>query len=233
MHHIKALLITVVIICFAAVGIAITAGLGLVPQSVYSFLYNVEKDLGLRGPSKTPYLEKFEGYWDMELVPSIVESELGKCSSVEGTVRVQDGQFSGSIGSFGSSAGIRAKVVENGTWSGTFSTAGVHKGTMQGKILHGKGEGSWVDNYECKGTVVLTKLEPVVDPIQGNITSLVGEARLTRGGELRWVVSGEALYVGDKIEVGTKSEVIVTMKRSGKTVVPAGTGFTVPELINN
>ncbi len=232
MHHVKGFLITVVIICFSAIGVAIVAGLGLVPQPIYSFLYKVERDLGFGGLSSTPYLQKFEGYWNMYLVPSIVESELGKCASVEGSVRVKDGRFSGSLGSFGSSVGIRASIVENGTWSGTFSTAGVHKGTIKGKILNGKGEGTWGDNYECKGTVVLTKLDPVVDPVQGNITSLTGEARLIRGGEPRWVLPGEALYVGDKVEVGTNSEAVVTMKRSGKTNVSAGTGFTVPESID-
>lgn len=232
MHHIKALLITVVIVCFAAVGIAMVAGLGLVPQSIYSFLYKVEKDLGFGGTSDAPHLQKFEGYWDISLTPSIVESELGKCSNIEGTVRVQSGQISGSIGSFGSSIGIRAKVTENGMWSGTFSTAGVHKGTIKGKILNGKGDGTWGDNYDCRGTISLTKLDPVIDPVQGNITSLVGEVRLTRGGELRWAVPGEVLYVGDKVEVGTNSEAIVTMKRSGKTTVPAGTGFTVPEPVD-
>lgn len=233
MHHIKAFLITVVIFCFAAVGLAMVAGLGLVPQSVYSFLYEIERDLGWGGKDGAPYLQKFEGYWEMTLTPSIPESEIGTCNGVTGSVRVKDGQFSGSIGSFGSSMGIRANVQENGTMSGTFSTAGVHKGTLQGKMLDGRGDGSWTDNYECRGTIALKKLDPVIDPVQGNITSLKGEARLIRGGEPRWALPGEALYVGDKVEVGTNSEAIVTMKQSGKTTVPAGTGFTVPERINN
>jgi len=233
MHHIKGLLITVVIVCFSAIGIAIVAGLGLVPQSVYSFIYSIEKDLGIGGSSTLPYLQKFEGYWDMKIEPSIVESELGKCMIVQGSVRIKEGKFSGSLGPFGSSVGIQAKVAENGTWSGTFSTAGVHKGTLQGKLVNGKGEGVWVDNYECKGTVALTKLDPVEDPVQGTITSMTGEVRLVRGGQPRWAVAGEVLYVGDKVEVGTNSEATVIMKQSGKTTVPAGAEFTVPELIHN
>jgi len=232
MHHIKALLVATIIICFAAVGFAIVAGLGLVPQPIYSFLYKIEKNLGFGSASNTPYLQKFEGYWEMSLTPSVVESELGKCPSLQGNVRVKEGQFSGSLGEFGSSAGIHAKVTESGVWSGTFSTAGVHTGTIKGKIINGKGEGSWVDNHDCKGTVTLTKLDPVIDPVQGTISSLMGEARLTRGGELRWAVPGEALYVGDKVEVGTNSEATVTMTRSGKTIVRAGTGFTVPESVD-
>lgn len=231
MHHIKAFLITVVIVCFAAVGGAMLAGLGLIPQPIYSFLYDIEKSLGLGGESDVPSLQKFEGYWRVAFVPTIEESELGKCVHVEGNLRVHNGLFSGSIGPFGSSMGVRASTTENGTVSGVFSTAGIHRGTINGRLRDQFGTGTWVDNYECRGTIAFTKLEPVVDPVQGHITQFSGEVTLFRGGVPRWAVAGQPLYVGDRVEVGTNSEALVTMVQSGKTTVPAGAGFIVPEPI--
>jgi hypothetical protein len=224
----KAFLFTILFGAFALIGFVMLAGLGLIPQSWYSLWYSAEQSLGLGGTSVVPYLEKFEGYWDISMQPAMAESEIGKCTSMEGSVRVQNGEFSGSIGPFGSSVGIHASTTEKGDVAGGFSTAGIHHGTIMGKIYNGAGQGTWVDNYECKGTITFTKLDPVVDPVQGTIQSFTGDVSLTRGGTPRWIVAGEPLYVGDLVQVSTNSEALVVVGGQ-KTTVGAGSQFVVPE----
>lgn len=230
----KAFLIAVLFSAFAVIGVVMLAGLGLIPQSLYSLVYTAEQSLGIGGISKAPYLQKFEGYWSIAFEPSIVESDIGKCKSVAGNIRVRDGKFSGSIGPFGSSVGIHASTTENGMLSGGFSAAGLYKGTFKAKLYGARGSGEWVDSYECRGTVMLVKLDPIIDPVQGSIVSMIGTVRLVRDGEARWVLPGQVLYVGDRVDVSSNSEAVVVMNKSNqKTTIPAGAGFTVPEPIPN
>lgn len=214
----KPFLIGVLFITFIAIGGAILAGLGVLPQSVYSMVYSVEKTLGIGNGVTKPYLEKYEGYWDVAFTPSSPQSELAKCNLLEGTIRMHDGNFSGSIGPLGSSVGIHITAAGNGSLSGGFSAAGIFKGTIDGTIFNGAGQGTWVDNYECSGTITLTKLDPIVDPVQGLIITFNGDMQVTRDGVSVDAIPGQQIYEGDILDIPPKGDAVISLGLAGQKV---------------
>jgi hypothetical protein len=198
----KAIFVGFFVIFFGIVGLIFAFQFDMLPQPLYSLVYKVELSVPFLRNSIPPSLEKFEGTWSIAFAPIRAQSDIGSCAIETGLLHVHAGTFSGTIGGVGSTLPVNASTTDDGRMTGTIGgTATVRKGTLAANLQDGYGRGAWNDQYECSGTIVLTKQEPASDPVQGTVVSVDGDVELVRGSKTRPLLPGRPLYMGDVIEV--------------------------------
>ncbi len=198
----KTIFIGFFVLFFGAVGFMFAFQFDMLPPPLYSLAYKIELGTPFLSSRIPPSLEKYEGTWSITFAPIRVQSDIGVCAIESGLLHVHSGVFSGTVGSTGSTLPITASTTDDGRLMGAIGgSSAVRKGTLGANLQNGYGRGAWNDQYECSGTIVLTKQEPAVDPVQGTVVSVDGDVELVRDGEARPLLPGRALYKGDVIDV--------------------------------
>lgn len=217
--------------CFVVVGLLFADNAGVLPQSFYSVMYKIEDAFFPRAKSEFPYLEKFEGHWNVTFTPKEKETDVSACAPMEGPVVVHSGAMMGTIGTLDRSMLLKATVVYRGDVVGTLSGRAAQNGTIQGVLGDGKGSGSWKDSFGCKGDVGFVKIDPVVDPVQGHVVSAAGEVKLVRSGKEEWIYPEQLLYENDVIKVGegASARIIIGLEVQDVTLA-GGELYTVPKV---
>jgi hypothetical protein len=224
----KAFFVSVIILLFGGVALLFAAQLGAVPAPVYSFLYELELSIPFVNSSVPPYLQKFEGNWQITLTPQNAETELGSCVVISGLLHVHDGVFSGVAGELGSSYPFIASTTPDGALSGTFGGTTLRMGNFAATLADGQGNGTWSDSYGCQGSAVLQKQDQIVDPVKGKIVSANNGAYMMRGGGQVALYPGLLLYAGDEIITGNGTALLGMGADFGTPIsVPSQGTYTV------
>ena len=224
----KAFLIGIPLAVFIAIGAVFLSGLGLIPAPVYSFLYVAELHIPFFQPNIIPYLEKFEGNWNVSLTPSPgVSSTITNCTTTGGLVHVHNGVFSGTIGHTGSALPFTATTTEEGSLVAAFGGVTLYVGQVQATLQGAAGQGEWSDNYGCSGTAQFQKIDPVVDPVLEQVVSAKGDTELVRDGIQEPLMPGLALYAGDEIHTGDGQVLLSTGPYANPITVGADTTYKV------
>lgn len=213
----KAFLLGLFGLFFTAILVLFAYQFNMLPVSVYPFAYKLMQSFPFLAPIP-PSFEKFEGTWAVTFTPRRPQSDIGTCDLPSGSLHVHAGKFTGAVGFSGPSVPITANTTDDGRLTGIIGNAStVRKGTLVADIQNGVGRGVWEDGFECDGTVLFTKQQAVIDPVQGRVVSAGGDSKLLRNGEIRPLLPGMLLYVGDTIEA-----------RDGTVLLSMGAAFETP-----
>lgn len=227
----KGFFLGVIFVCFVVVGLLFADSAGVLPQPFYSVVYKIEDAFFARAKSELPYLEKFEGHWNVTFTPKEKETDISACAPMEGPVVVHNGAMVGTIGTLDRSMLLKATIVYRGDVMGTLSGRAAQNGTVQGTLGEGRGSGSWEDSLGCKGDIGFTKLDPVVDPVQGHVVSAEGDVKLVRSAKEEWLYPEQLLYENDVITVGEGSSARIIIGLEVQDIVlSSGELYTVPKV---
>lgn len=217
-------------VCFTAViagvGFMAAFSLNVLPQSVYSFVYN---NLALNSPqSQYPYLTKFEGHWQTTFTPLVAQSQIAQCEADTGTLTIHDGHISGTLGALNRYVTISAEVAQDGTVRGKTIRGEGNEGKITATILKTDGSGEWTDAFDCRGTFTMKKIDPYKDPSRGFIVSYNSNVVLERGGKSVLPNPGEFLYVGDVLTVPQNGSALLSIGLESVSLT-GGQTYTVSE----
>lgn len=181
----------------------------------------------LVGPS-APYLQKFDGRWHLALVPDKVSQTSGVgCPDQESDVSVRNGSLSDQS-LLNRTLGLEASITPEGALSGTFMMNKSRDGIITATLSGSSGQGTWRDNFECKGTLTLKKIDPVIDPVVARVVS-AHQAVLVRAGESRELLPGMVLYAGDRVEAREGGQALLAV---GIAQTPISVFAAVPYLVS-
>jgi hypothetical protein len=214
MRH-KLFFMTVFLLVISGIGTMLLYKLNYLPQPVYAFLYQY---VATSSKASYPYLEKFEGHWTVAFEPNVTGTDIVRCSSETGTVKVHNGHVTGTVGELSRYVSVDAKVDTNGVLAGITKRGSDEAGAVHALLANGRGAGDWSDALDCKGSITLTKLEPVVDPVAGKLISFGGSVKLLRSGVKTDPLPGVLLYDGDAIEVAAGSKIFLSLGVEGQPI---------------
>ena len=218
------------LVCFtfvlAGIGFLMAFSLNVFPPSIYAYVYGVVSGGSIN--SIYPYLSKFEGHWETTLVPQNTQTELAACEPDTGTLTIHDGQVSGTLGALSRHIKIIAVVDADGALVGQAARDKGDTGHISAKLFEQKGVGEWADAYDCRGTLVMNKIEAVSDPKQGFLVSYKGEVEFIRDGVPKTFSPGQLLYVGDVVRVSTDSQALLSIGQKPYTLT-SGMSYTIHE----
>lgn len=201
---------------------------GLFGQLPDSLQVRFAETIGSFSGSPAPYLQKFEGRWQLTLGDGGSAQGLD-CSGGQAIVAVHNGAFAARLDLPGKTRNIQGAIAWDGALQGTIA-AGPQSGSIKGAVSGVVGQGSWKDVFDCSGTVTLAKLDPVVDPAIGRVVSFGGSLTLVRGDGSQGAYADELLYVGDRLTAGGGDATLSFGLYPPKVVtVPSGTTYTVPD----
>ena len=152
----KLLLALLVLMGVLVGGFLLATTLGTVPLVASSVLQNIQEALVPLRVTQGP-LRKFEGYWDLTLVPLRAGISTSECITYKGVLSAHNGVFTGRVGVLASFFDVVATSTEDGQLTGTLTANEPHAGTLAASLEGKEGLGTWVDSLNCAGKLTLTK----------------------------------------------------------------------------
>ncbi len=210
---------SVFLVVIGGFGTMLLYKLNFLPQPVYAFLY---QRLEPSSKSTSPFLQKFEGHWAISFEPNVTGTDIIRCSSETGTLSIHNGAVTGTVGELSRYVAVQAKVDTNGTLAGKTKRGSDEAGEVTAQLNQGTGRGEWSDAIDCKGSIALTKVEPIIDPVLGKLVSFGGSVKLLRINIESDPLPGQLLYEGDVIEVPDGGKAYVSLGSAGQPLTLVG-----------